>query len=75
MKKKDILEAYKTFLHPILDFACVVYCCFFTRTQSLELDRMQTIVKKIIYGRNHDQCDLEDLELRRQRLFDQFVIK
>lgn len=75
MKNEDVLEAYKTFLRPILDFAFVIYGCFLTGTQTAEINRMQNVVKKIIYGQKYKEHEIENLEEQRQRLFDQFVEK
>ena len=75
MKSEDVLDAYKTTVHPVIDFACVVYNSLITVQQSNELERMQKSAIRIIYSENYKSCEIESLWDRRVRLSEMFTRK
>ena len=77
----DLLDIYKAFLLPVIDYASTVYHSMLTKDQASRLERLQSGALKVIYGwREHYHDLLEDHQIesiheRRQRMTDKFILK
>ena len=77
----DLLDIYRAFLLPVIDYASTVYHSILNKDQSSRLERLQSSALIVIYGwREHYHDILEDHQIesireRRQRMTDKFIIK
>ena len=80
--EKDLVKLYLALVLPVVDYTCVVYHSMLTKTQELELENLQKLALKVIYGvyvlpytTLLERSGLVTLANRRVRLIDKFLQK
>ena len=61
MSKPDLLRVYKSTILPMHDYCSTVFCSSLTLTQSGQLERLQAMALKAIYGFDHSYRSLLSL--------------
>ena len=81
MNQEDLLAVYKSMILPMHDYCSCVYNSSLTITQSGQLERLQALALKAIYGMEHSYrsllalSGLPPLKIRRDRRCDKFATK
>ena len=81
MSKPDLLKVYKSTIIPVHDYCSTVYNSSLTLTQSGQLERLQAMALKAIYGFDHSYhyllsiSGLTSLKARRDERGDRFAQK
>ena len=81
MAQKDLLAVYKSTILPMHDYCSTVYNSTLTLTQSGQLERLQAMALKAIYGYDHSYrsllslSGLSPLKVRRDERGDRFALK
>ena len=79
--KEDLTKLYHVLIVPVLDYACVVYHYLLTSEQTHELEQLQSMALKLIWGFKHNYNDLlamsdsETLHDRRMKMIAAFLQK
>ena len=79
---RDLIKLYQSLVLPVLDYTCVVYHSMLTKTQENELEHLQKLALKTIYGVTDvsyntllDNAGITSLASRRLCLVDKFLQK
>ena len=81
LSKEDLTKLYHVLIVPVLDYASVVYHFLLTAEQTRELERLQGVALKTIWGFKHSYNQLlemshsESLYDRRLKMVDSFLAK
>ena len=81
LAENDLHKTYTTYIRPILDYAVPTYHSQLTAEQASEIERLQAVAMKIVYGplvAYHtviDQGLIEMHSTRRETLFKKFAMK
>ena len=81
MGKQDLLAVYKSTILPMHDYCSTVFNSSLTITQSGQLERLQAMALKAIFGFDHSYCSLlslsglTSLKQRRDKRGDLFAAK
>ena len=76
---RDLVEIYKAFIRSVLDYSCVIYDGFLTKTQVMDLERIQSNILKTIFGFENSyrtclyKAKVPTLALRRKIMFLKFA--
>ena len=78
----DLVKLYMSLVLPVLDYSAVVYHSMLSLTQEAELESLQKLALKFIYGVTGVSYDvllskagIQTLKERRLRLVDKFILK
>ena len=78
----DLVKLYQSLVLPVLDYTSVIYHSMLGRAQIQEVEKMQKLALKIIYGvvgvtydELLDRSGLPTLATRRQKMVDKFIQK
>ena len=77
----DLVKVYKTMIRPVAEYCSSVYHALITRSDTLELERIQMQALKIIFGWRYSYSELREksgielLQTRREEAFDKLAVK
>ena len=79
--KNTLVRVYTAMIRPVLEYLAPAFDSLLTQEQSDDIERMQSMCLKIIYGFEHsyrkclEEATLPSLKERRKTLFEKFAVK